>query len=104
MTFRCCGSAVISLIEVARGDVDGYVGMGESSWDLVAALAILEQVGISSTVDWRRSNLSTKFKFAVGTQEFLDAVEPIVPFGATLTIPSAATPLMTTEAGRSKAS
>ena len=39
MTFRCCGSAVISLIDLALGEVDGYVGMGDSSWDLVAALA-----------------------------------------------------------------
>ena len=84
MKFRCCGSAVLSLIEVAQGQVDGYVGMGESSWDLVAALAILEQIGISSTVDWKHSSLSSKFKLAVGTPDFLDAVEPIVPFGARL--------------------
>ncbi|MCP4386318.1 MAG: inositol monophosphatase [Hyphomicrobiales bacterium] len=89
MAFRCCGSTVISLIDVALGEVDGYVGMGDSSWDLVAAFAILEQVGISSTVDWGKCDLSTKFKYAAGTQEFLAAVEPIIPYGASLEIPSA---------------
>ena len=84
MTFRCCGSAVISLIELALGEVDGYVGMGDSSWDLVAALAILEEIGISSTVDWSKCDLSTKFKYAAGTREFLDAVEPVIPHGASL--------------------
>jgi len=84
MTFRCCGSAVISLIQLALGEVDGYVGLGDSSWDLVAAFAILEQVGISSTVDWTQSDLSTKFRYAAGTEEFLAAIEPIVPFGARL--------------------
>ncbi len=104
MAFRCCGSAVISLIEVARGEVDGYIGLGESSWDLVAALAILEQVGISSTVDWTQSNLTSKFKFAVGTREFLDAVEPIVPFGARFEKDLADTPPAKIEAGGSQAS
>lgn len=84
MSFRCCGSATISLIEVALGQVDGYLGMGESTWDLMAAIPILEQIGIVSTVDWSATDLSAKLRFACGTPEFLAAVEPIVPFGATL--------------------
>ncbi|MEX2552541.1 MAG: inositol monophosphatase family protein, partial [Actinomycetota bacterium] len=71
MTFRCCGSAVLSLIEIARGEVDGYIGMGESSWDLMGAFPILEQLGISSTVDWASTGLTSKHKFACGTPEFL---------------------------------
>lgn len=84
MSFRCCGSATISLLEVARGEVDGYIGMGESTWDLMAALPILEQIGISSTVDWTVINLSSKLKFACGTPEFLRIVDPIMPFGSVL--------------------
>ncbi|AGI66492.1 putative inositol monophosphatase [Octadecabacter antarcticus 307] len=84
MSFRCCGSATISLIEVALGQVDGYLGMGESTWDLMAALPILEQIGIVSTVNWDTIDLTAKLRFACGTPEFLTAVEPIVPFGATL--------------------
>jgi myo-inositol-1(or 4)-monophosphatase len=84
MSFRCCGSATLSLIEVALGQVDGYLGIGESSWDLMAALPILEQIGIRSTVDWKNTDLTSKLRFACGTPEFLQAVAPIVDFGATL--------------------
>lgn len=84
MSFRCCGSATVSLIEVALGQVDGYLGMGESTWDLMAVLPILEQLGIQSTVDWSATKLTSKLRFACGTPEFLDAVAAIVPYGATL--------------------
>lgn len=84
MSFRCCGSATLSLIEVALGQVDGYIGIGESTWDLMAALPILEQLGIYSTVDWNTLDLTSKLRFACGTPEFLQAVEAIIPQGATL--------------------
>jgi myo-inositol-1(or 4)-monophosphatase len=84
MSFRCCGSATLSLIEIALGQVDGYLGTGESTWDLMAAIPILEQVGIGCTVDWAKTNLNDKLRFACGTPEFLDAVAPIVPFGTAL--------------------
>jgi myo-inositol-1(or 4)-monophosphatase len=87
MTFRCCGSATMSLIEVARGEVDGYLGTGESSWDLMAALPMLAQIGIHSTVDWATTDLSLKLRFACGTPEFLEAVAPLVPFGTKLVLP-----------------
>lgn len=84
MVFRCCGSATISLLEIASGEVDGYIGMGESTWDLMAALPILEQLGIRSTVDWSGITLDAKLKFACGTPEFLELVAPAVPFGSVL--------------------
>jgi myo-inositol-1(or 4)-monophosphatase len=84
MSFRCCGSATLSLIEIAQGQVDGYLGTGESTWDLMAAIPILEQVGIGCTVDWAQTNLNDKLRFACGTPEFLKAVAPIVPFGTEL--------------------
>jgi myo-inositol-1(or 4)-monophosphatase len=87
MTFRCCGSATMALIEVARGEVDGYLGTGESSWDLMAALPMLEQIGIHSTVDWATTDLSSKLRFACGTPEFLKVVAPLVPFGTKLVPP-----------------
>lgn len=31
MSLRCCGSATISQIEIALGQVDGYLGLGEST-------------------------------------------------------------------------
>lgn len=84
MVFRCCGSATISLLEIASGEVDGYIGMGESTWDLMAALPILAQLGIGSTVDWSDITLDAKLKFACGTPEFLELVEPAVPFGSVI--------------------
>jgi myo-inositol-1(or 4)-monophosphatase len=85
MVFRCCGSATISLLEIASGEVDGYIGTGESTWDLMAALPILKQLGVESTVDWSDITLDAKLKFACGTPEFLELVAPIVPFGSVIT-------------------
>lgn len=84
MVFRCCGAATIALLEIASGEVDGYIGMGESTWDLMAALPILAQLGVQSTVDWNDITLNAKLKFACGTPEFLDLVAPAVPFGSVL--------------------
>lgn len=84
MSFRCCGSATLSLIEIARGQVDGYLGTGESTWDLMAIVPILEQIGVGCSVDWAQTDLSDKLRFACGTPEFLEAVAPIVPFGTAL--------------------
>ncbi|NIZ62999.1 arabinose phosphate phosphatase [Sedimentitalea sp. CY04] len=86
MTFRSCGSATLSLIEVALGQVDGYLGTGESTWDLMAAIPILEQIGIGCTVNWTQTDLNDKLRFACGTQEFLDAVAPMFPVGTTLAL------------------
>jgi len=87
MSVRCNGSATISLIEVGLGEVDGYLGTGESSWDLMAALPILAQIGIGATVDWAAVELSEKLRFACGTPEFLDLVAPLVPHGTRLALP-----------------
>ncbi len=84
MSFRCCGSATLSMIEIAQGQVDGYLGTGESTWDLMAAIPILEQIGIGCTVDWTQIDLTDKLRFACGTPEFLEAISPIVPYGTAL--------------------
>ena len=76
MSFRFCGSATISLLELAVGQVDGYVGLGLSTWDVMAALPILSQLGVENTVDWSQTNLSSKLKFASGSREFLDIIAP----------------------------
>lgn len=73
MSLRCCGSATISLLEVALGQVDGYLGMGESTWDVMAALPILHELGMRDTLDWAKIGLASKLKFAVGSPEFIEA-------------------------------
>lgn len=82
MSFRCCGSATISLMEVVRGEVDGYLGLGESTWDVMAALPILERLGAATTVDWSQLELSSKLRFTVGKSAFVSLVAPFL-IGAT---------------------
>jgi myo-inositol-1(or 4)-monophosphatase len=78
MAFRNCGSAAISLLQLAAGQVDGYVAMGLSTWDVMGGLPILDALGLESTVDWARVELSSKLKFASGSRQFLDLFAPVV--------------------------
>ena len=78
MSFRCSGSATLSLLQVACGHVDGYIGMGDSTWDVMAAFPILRLLGVESTVDWNATPLSAKLQYACGTPTFLNAVIPIL--------------------------
>jgi myo-inositol-1(or 4)-monophosphatase len=65
-TFRSCGAATISLMQVARGETDGYVGIGESSWDVAAASAILGALDFKSSIDWTQDLDDRKLKVVVG--------------------------------------
>lgn len=78
LVVRTCGSCIASLMELARGETDGYLGNGESSWDVMAALAILAPLGFVTTIDWPRHSLQSKFKFGVGQAEFLRKMESLV--------------------------
>lgn len=71
MAYRYGGCGSVSLLSVALGQVDGYISLGESSWDVMAALAILHELGGESTVDWMSAGLRQKFPLACGTPEFL---------------------------------
>lgn len=78
ISFRLCGAATISLIEVMLGETDGYLSIGDSTWDVMAALPILAGLGASSTIDWDRTELSQKLRFACGSEAFLDRVRPLL--------------------------
>jgi myo-inositol-1(or 4)-monophosphatase len=78
ISFRCCGSATLSLIEVATGETDGYVSLGDSTWDVMAALPILGNLGVSHTIDWENTGLDAKLRFACGTESFLEKVRPLL--------------------------
>jgi len=78
ISFRSCGSATLSLIEVALGETDGYLSLGDSTWDVMAGLPILANLGISHTIDWDRVDLKEKLRFACGSDRFLDMVRPLV--------------------------
>nr|ASK43192.1 arabinose phosphate phosphatase [Agrobacterium deltaense] len=79
ISFRFCGAATLSMIEVAMGETDGYVSLGDLTWDVMAALPILGHLGISNTIDWEdRIDLSSKLRFACGSEEFLSKVRPLI--------------------------
>lgn len=78
LSFRCCGSATASLVEVARGQVDGYIACGDSTWDVMGALPILRQIGIESSIHWPATPLSAKLVYACGTREFLTLAQPVL--------------------------
>ena len=81
MLFRYFGCGSVSLMSVALGQVDGYISLGESSWDVVAALAILRELGGESTVQWSHVGLAGKFPLACGTPEFLAIASRFRPLG-----------------------
>ena len=78
ISFRCCGSATLSLIEVAMGETDGYVALGDSTWDVMAGLPILGNLGVFHTIDWDRTDLRAKLRFACGSEGFLEKVRPLL--------------------------
>ena len=77
-SFRCCGSATLSLIEVAMGETDGYLSLGDATWDVMAALPILANLGASHTIKWDGIDLDTKLRFACGSAAFIDKVRPLL--------------------------
>ena len=77
MAFRNYGSAAISLMELAAGQVDGYVGLGLSTWDVMGGLAIVRALGMEDTVDWARLDLSSKLRFVSGPDAFIEVFAPM---------------------------
>lgn len=77
-TFRFGGSATLSLIELAMGETDGYISLGDSTWDVMAALAILRNLGVSDTIDWANTCLEEKLRFACGSGAFLEGIAPLL--------------------------
>ncbi|WP_217577429.1 inositol monophosphatase family protein [Mesorhizobium sp. GbtcB19] len=76
--FRCCGAATLSLIAVATGETDGYLALGDSTWDVMAGLPILGNLGISHTINWDHIDLRAKLRFACGSEELLAKVRPLL--------------------------
>jgi len=78
INFRCCGSSTLSLIEIATGETDGYVALYDSTWDVMAGLAILASLGVSHTIDWKKVNLQDKLRFACGSDAYLTRLRPLL--------------------------
>jgi myo-inositol-1(or 4)-monophosphatase len=78
INFRCCGSSALSLVEVATGETDGYLALGDATWDVMAGLPILASLGVSHTIDWGGINLQDKLRFACGSEAFLARMRPLL--------------------------
>lgn len=72
VAFRITGSSVISsLIDIAKGAVDGYLGWSIPCWDILGMLPTLETMGVTAAIDWAASGLSGKLDFVCGTSEII---------------------------------
>lgn len=78
ISFRCCGSATQSFMQVAMGETDGYLSLGDATWDVMAALPILANLGITHTIDWDKVDLGDKLRFACGSESFIEKVRPLL--------------------------
>lgn len=78
LLFRYCGCGSASLIDVALGEVDGYVSLAETSWDVMAGLAILEALGVRHTADWASVGLREKFPLVCGNADLIERLSPFV--------------------------
>ncbi|MFK0334774.1 inositol monophosphatase family protein [Rhizobium sp. NPDC090275] len=77
LAYRVTGSSVISLIDIAKGNVDGYVGLGIPSWDILGMLPCLEQLGVTTSIDWQTSGLDTDLDFTCGTAGMLTVLRAV---------------------------
>jgi len=78
ISFRISGSATASLISVAMGETDGYVALADATWDVMAALPILANLGAVHTIDWDSVKLEEKLRFACGSEAFLAKIRPLL--------------------------
>lgn len=78
IAIRCCGSCVAAMMEVARGETDGYIGLGEYSWDVMAAIPIVEALGARATIPWDDAALRTSLRFVCGVPPLVEALHPLV--------------------------
>lgn len=72
VAMRITGSSVISMIDIVKGTVDGYIGLGIPSWDLMGILPTLEKLGAVSTIEWKSVGLSSELNFVCGTPGLLE--------------------------------
>ena len=93
---RCCNASSIALLEIATGEVDGHVGYGESTWDVMAVWPILTALGAVSTLDWSRTSLDAKLRFVIGKPELVDACRSLAAAP-----PASGSPILHAEAGSS---
>lgn len=78
IVMRCCGSCVAGMMEVARGETDGYIGLGEYSWDVMAAIPIVDALGASTTMKWSEAALCSPLRFVCGAGALVETLHPLL--------------------------
>jgi myo-inositol-1(or 4)-monophosphatase len=78
MSYRHCGSTAAAFVMLAAGEVDACLGFGVRSWDVMAAMPMLEQLGGVSTIDWRDADLLQRFDYIAGSVETVALARPIL--------------------------
>lgn len=68
---RCCNCATAAMLELISGEADGYLGLGESAWDVMGIWPVLTALGAQSSLDWRRVELGAKLRFVIGKPELI---------------------------------
>jgi len=76
ISFRVGGAAAMSMVEVALGETDGYLSLGDSTCNVMAALLIIPSLGVSSTIDCDHTELPQKLRYACGSEDFLNKMRP----------------------------
>jgi myo-inositol-1(or 4)-monophosphatase len=76
--FRYSGCGSASLVDLILGRVDGYISLGESSWDMIASLAILAPLGGTSSSGWAADSLREKRSIVCGTRHFVEMASIIL--------------------------
>ena len=77
LDFRSCGSAALTLMDLAQGYLDGFYGDGIATWDVMAALPIVNSLGLVDTLNWADIPLTQPIRFACGPEEFVAAMASI---------------------------
>lgn len=77
IVIRSCNSATIAMLEVATGEADAYLAMGDASWDVMAGWPILAAVGATASFDWRDVPLTAQLRFAIGKPEAIALLAPL---------------------------
>ncbi|MCX5581762.1 inositol monophosphatase family protein [Kaistia terrae] len=78
MSYRHCGSTTAAFLMLAAGQVDACLGFGVRSWDVMAALPMIERLGGVSTIDWPSSDILQKFDYIAGSAEAVALARPIL--------------------------
>lgn len=78
MSYRHCGSTAAAFVLLAAGEVDACLGFGVRSWDVMAAIPMLQRLGGVTTIDWRHADLLQRFDYLAGSAETVALARPIL--------------------------